>query len=298
MKLSAAVFQRGWNFRFYKPIFVISITLNLIFLAYGAKKVYWTYSQWRNSNCKLLSEMSNNQRDSLIIDKKTLYLDSTAIVLTLGQSLSANYGQGSYFCHNQVFNYFNGSLYKAKEPLLGATGGSCSVWTRFSDLLIDSGLYKRVILIPIGIGGTSIDCWSNGDCNQNLQEILKYIKRDSIKITHVIWHQGESDNLGNTPKEIYKAKLKKILLQIRKYGLNADFYVCVASYHPNLIDKYNGIDTAIQNAQIEFVRENIGTKLGANTDLINLAADRYDGVHFSMRGLDKFAKLLYQKVKD
>lgn len=72
--------------------------------------------------------------------------------------------------------------------------------------------------------------------------------------------------------------------------------MCVASYHPNAVDKLNGIDTVIQEAQIEFVKENKSAKPGFNTDLINLAADRWDGVHFSKRGLDKFAKGLYGKI--
>jgi hypothetical protein len=135
--------------------------------------------------------------DRLMMDKKLLHSDSTSIILTFGQSNSANHGQGSYECHNQVLKYFNGDLYQAKEPLLGASGNGCSVWTRFSDLLIDGGLYKRVIIIPIGIGSSTC-------------------------------------------------------------------------------------------AQKEFIFENKEVLPGPNTDLIDLATDRYDGVHFSERGLDKF----------
>jgi len=234
--------------------------------------------------------------DRLMMNKKLLHSDSTAIILTFGQSNSANHGQGSYECHNQVFNYFNGDLYQAQEPLLGASGNGCSVWTRFADLLIDGGLFKRVIIIPIGIGSSTIDCWANGDCNNKLQVALQLIVKDSIKITHIFWHQGESDNIENTSKESYTSQLEKILAQIRGYRIITDFYVCVASYHPSITKKYNGIDTTIQKAQIEFVKTHQGTKQGPNTDLLDLTADRFDGVHFSERGLDKFAKELYKCV--
>jgi len=234
--------------------------------------------------------------DRLVMDKKLLQIDSTAVILTFGQSNSANHGQGSYKCHNQVLNYFNGDLYQAQEPLLGASGNGCSVWTRFSDLLIDGGLFKRVIIIPIGIGSSTIDCWANGDCNNTLQVALQLIVKDSIKITHIFWHQGESDNIENTSKEDYIACLGQILEQIRAFQIAAPFFVCTATYHPSITKKHNGIDPLIQSAQTEFVKMNQNVYAGPNTDLIDLAADRFDGVHFSERGLDKFAKELYNCI--
>ncbi len=283
--------------KIYRYIFVISILLNVVFFASLVKNTY--EKKFQLNKDIIQKEMINKRRDSLLVDKKLLYSDSTAIILTLGQSNSANYGQGTYECHNQVFNYFKGNLYKAKDPLLGASGPRCSVWTRLADMLIDSGFYNKVIIIPIGIGGVSVDCWANLYCNKTLQETLQLIEKDSIKITHVIWHQGETDNILNTPKEVYKSNLKKVLAQIREYGISSNFYVCVASYHYEMIDKNNGIDTIIQNAQIEFCKENAGTKLGPNTDIINnLASDRNDGVHFSKRGLDKFAVELFNKITE
>jgi len=284
------------NKRKWKRIFYVSIVLNILFSAYGIHKSYWKFIRWKKNEIEDLGVLAENRSDRLIVEKKILRSDSTGVILTFGQSNSANYGQGKYECHNNVFNYFNGDVYIAIEPLLGADGAGCSVWTRLADMLIDSGVYKKVILIPIGINGASIECWANGTCKEKLLKILKQIKKDSINITQVIWHQGETDNFNNTNKETYKTNLAKILFQIREYGIKTKFYVCVASYHPYAVDKINGIDTVIQNAQIEFSHENSGTKAGLNTDDINLAFDRWDGVHFSKRGLDKFSKGLYDML--
>jgi len=270
-------------------VFILSLLLNMVCFIYAVRKGYW-----RACENYIVSRFHENET----ADKNILYSFGTACILTFGQSNSANYGQGSYHCRNAVYEYFKGEVYKVSEPLRGANGNGCSVWTRFSDMLIDSGLYQRVVILPIGIGSTSVYCWSEGACNEKLRETLQYIEKDSIKITHVIWHQGEADNIENTPKEVYKTRLKKIFSQIRQHGIKADFYVCQASYHPDVTTKYNGIDTAIQNAQLEFTRENPGTKLCVNTDSFNLASDRYDGVHFSVSGLDKFARELYRKVKN
>jgi lysophospholipase L1-like esterase len=161
-------------------------------------------------------------------------------------------------------------------------------------MLIDSGYYRRVVLISTAVGATTVQDWSEGKCRARLQERLEMIARHRIKITHVVWHQGESDNLKNTPKELYKVRLKEVLDCIRQAGVKTPFRVCVASYHPNMIGvKENGIDTCIRQAQIEFIRETDGVCPGPDTDLINLATDRHDGVHFSRTGLDKFALELY-----
>lgn len=279
-------------------ILYIQVFTNMLLFVSGIQTETLPCSKWEKSKIEGMSEMKSNPPDSLLVDKKILYSKNTGIILTFGQSNSANYGQGPYDCHNNVYTYFKGNLYIAKEPLSGADGSECSVWTRLADMLIDKGLYKQVVLIPIGIGSTSIDCWANGICNEKLIELLKQLQKDSVRVTQVIWHQGESDNLENTPKEVYKTKLKKIASLIREYGIKSDFYVCVASYHPGVKNKINGIDTCIQNAQIEFVKENPGTKQGPDTDLYNLAEDRWDGVHFSKKGLDKFARELFSRINE
>src|ERR1700741_4069107 len=99
------------NRSLYRIIFIISILLNLVLLTYVLKKAYTWYSEGENKKRENLSVIA--KRDSLLVDKKILYSDSTAILFTLGQSNAANYGQGFYTCHDRVFNYFNGNLYKA-----------------------------------------------------------------------------------------------------------------------------------------------------------------------------------------
>jgi len=278
-----------------KRLLILSAMLALVCIIY----LIFNYNNDQDvSQATTPSEAEIKLQGRTPVNKEILYAGKTAIIFTFGQSNSACHGQGTYNCRNQVYEYFNEHLYPAKEPLIGATGmDGSSVWTRLADMLIDSGFFKQVVLIPAGIGNTSVQCWSEGACNKKLTETLDWISKDRIKVTHIIWHQGESDNLENTSKEAYKARLKKILTQIRNAGQSADFWVCTASYHPAVIGiKDNGTDTIIQQAQMEFVNENPGTKPGANTDEIMFAFDRHDGVHFSTVGLDKFACELFLKI--
>ncbi|HSC55355.1 MAG TPA: sialate O-acetylesterase [Phnomibacter sp.] len=221
----------------------------------------------------------------------------TMIALTFGQSNAANNGQNPYTPHNAaVFNYYGGKLYTAKDPMFGATREKGSVWTRLGDMLIDSGLYSKVIFIPIAVGGSEIACWTSGDCAKKLQQTLQRLDSQHIKLTHIFWHQGETDNLLNTGTAKYKEQLVKILQTLRK-SQSANLYVSIASYHPNAITKPLGVDEAIRKAQKEFINEHKGVLEGPNTDTLIHAIHRYDSVHFSDFGLNAFAKAWIQSIR-
>lgn len=221
----------------------------------------------------------------------------TMIALAFGQSNAANNGQSPYTPHNAaVYNYYEGKLYKAKDPLFGATREKGSVWSRLGDMLIDSGLYTKVIFIPIAVGGSEIACWTTGDCAKKLQRTLELLDSQHILLTHIFWHQGETDNLNNTSTAKYKQQLATILKNLRSYQ-NADLYISLASYHPGAINKPLGVDSMIRNAQKEFINENKKVLAGPDTDTLIYAIHRYDGVHFSDYGLQAFAQLWLRAIR-
>lgn len=225
--------------------------------------------------------------------------DNVMICFTFGQSNAADYGMGIYTCHNaEIYNYYKGDLYKAKEPLLGPDGAGSSVWTRVADMLIDSGLYKKVIIVPCGIGQTSVKCWSEGDCRKKLDETLDYLAKDSIQPTHIFWQQGETDNVDNTTKSEYKQRLNQVIKDFRDRKVMAPFYVAITGYFPYNNPNPFGIDPDITGAQLEVIQETPAVKPGPNTDSLNLAYYRVDGVHFTEKGLDKLAEKWFEKIKE
>ena len=234
----------------------------------------------------------------VIADKNSiLKSEKTIVFLAFGQSNSADYGEGIYTCKNEIYNYYKGDLYRAKEPLLGADGSGSSVWTRVADLMIDSGLCKKVVIIPCGIGSTSVKCWSEGDCRKKLQATLDYLKKDNIKLTYVFWDQGETDNVDKTTKAEYKARLKNVINIVRQNNFNADFYCTITSYVPFNNNNPMGINEAITSAQKETIAEIKNVKEGPDTDSLNLAYYRFDYLHFTAHGLDKLAYQWYKKIK-
>lgn len=214
----------------------------------------------------------------------------TMIALTFGQSNASNSGETLYSPHNVVLNYAKDHLYVAKDPMMGASGTGGSVWGILGDKLLDSALFKKVVFIPIGIGSTDISCWSDSLCNEKLVATLKALEKHKIRLSHIFWHQGEAD--GNTTKEVYRKGLEKILLTIRKYHQDAPFYCSLVSFNAN------GIHPQILEAQQEFIAAHKNVFMGAKTDAIIGAGDRYQVLHFTAQGMHKYADSWYKAIQN
>lgn len=229
--------------------------------------------------------------------------DSVLVFMAIGQSNAANYGNGTYVCKSkEVYNYYRGSIYRAQEPLLGSDGGGSSVWTRLADLLIENGIYKKVLIVPSAIGASSVQCWSEGSCKKKLGRLLNELQEDNIKVSYIFWMQGETDNANNTSTNTYKQHLKSVVDQIQEKQRSAVFYTSITSYFPygdsSKSSKVYGIDLNITTAQRELANEMSNLKLGPDTDELNLAYYRSDAVHFTEKGLDELAYMWYETIKE
>ena len=77
-----------------------------------------------------------------------------------------------------VFNVFDMNFYRAGDPLPGASGVGASMWGRLGDRLIEGGVYKSVLLVPIAFSASSAKDWApGGHCYRRLQFALRRLKR-------------------------------------------------------------------------------------------------------------------------
>jgi len=214
-----------------------------------------------------------------------------AIILTLGQSNAANSGGGGYKVRGEVFNIFRGKCYIANDPLLDTTGVKGSVWGRLADRLIDSGIYDKIFIKSIAIGGSPMVSWTqqgvgriHGNYFQRVVEAVRELDSLDLGVTHILWHQGEQDMSFGTTTEQYKDMFLDMLEGIRRLGVKAPIYVARASF-------CQGRESSrVIRAQNELIEEYDDIFQGPNTDLINLAKQRIDsGCHFSEIGLDEHA---------
>ncbi|MGI0488671.1 sialate O-acetylesterase [Pantanalinema rosaneae CENA516] len=220
------------------------------------------------------------------IDCRQIPRDRLMVALAFGQSNSANFGNQRRTAQASVYHFHAGNCYRAADPLLGADGNGGSVWTRLGDKIVQQGLFDHVLFASIGLGGSEIRRWTpGGDLHPRLTTTIQQLTTAGFGITHLLWHQGETDAALGTPTEIYQHRFTAMLESIRSTGVQAPIYVSIASRCEEILPQ-----PSIQAAQRALVNPAQGILPGPNTDELD-GADRYDRCHFSASGLDKAADL-------
>jgi hypothetical protein len=137
----------------------------------------------------------------------------TAVILAIGQSNAANHA-GTRIASTQgnaVLNLFEGKCYGAASPLLGASGEQGEFITLLGDKLVANGIYKKVVLVSAAVSGTPIGRWrKGGDLNDMLQGVLAGLPT-GLRVTQVVWVQGENDSFERTPAESYAKSFASLL---------------------------------------------------------------------------------------
>lgn len=222
----------------------------------------------------------------------------TAVLLVLGQSNAANSGEKKYTAYcKQAINFYNGNYYPLADPLKGANGDGGSVWSRLGQILIEKSFADIVIIAPAAIGGTPIQSWKPGGENNHLiQETILSLQSKGLKISHVLWHQGESNhknlNSGISSSDNaqqYKNDFYELVAQLRLLGVDAPVFPAITTYCGP-----NGIDTYLEEAQRTLQNDSLGIFNGPNTDLLGNEF-RYDNCHFNETGL-KIHALLWANI--
>jgi lysophospholipase L1-like esterase len=213
------------------------------------------------------------------------------VALAFGQSNAANFGENPRHAGAGVFNFYQGKLYAAHDPLLGAGGDGGSVWTRLGDQLIAAKHYDTVVFLTLGVGDAALARWTvNGDLHPRLVEAIRDVQSHGLSITHVLWHQGEKDAMLHTSKHAYQQMFMDMVSSIRQHGVTAPLYVSVATRCYKL-----RAQEEIRQAQQELVDMDKGIYAGPDTDTIGWGY-RYDGCHFSDEGLERCAELWLEKL--
>ena len=243
-----------------------------------------------------------------------------ALILVIGQSNIANHGafEGGAFEYTpkHSVHYYNGKSMEVFTSPIGdkphmASGNASTMLPYLGDLVIEQLDYEEVIFINIAVGGTTVDQWipNVGKYERNIVgDDFKYenglfervieahkIAHDlGYEFTHILWHQGEDDNIKETSTGSYKNDFLKIKKGIRDLAIMAPIYMARASWtSAGAIAKR---DNNILNAQTQLINENPDILDGPNTDIIDVKY-RYDGSHFNKEGLIKHANLWIKYLK-
>src|SRR5262249_18095491 len=146
------------------------------------------------------------------------------VLLTFGQSISANEGEAPYTPHGNVvnFNPNDWRCYVAADPLLGATFGSGhytgSIWGRLCDGLLDTGRWDRCVIAPIAQGATWMRDWAPGGGQHHLiHETIDAMRERGLEPNAILYGQGEQDALAADPAA-YEKSFNAMASSIRKYS--------------------------------------------------------------------------------
>jgi hypothetical protein len=237
---------------------------------------------------------TNSRGRKLIALANVIGNPKTAAFLVFGQSNVANESDANaiHIARAGVynFNFLDGRLYEARDPLLGPTGNGSNVVTRLGDLLIENGDYENVVLIPIAHGGTSVADWSPGSAiHRRLAHAIERIKSAGIELTAIMWQQGEAEtHFGNRDPDVYKKRFLRIVAFIRDAGITAPIYVAQCSRIPW------GVSEPIRLAQQQLADAALGILAGPDIDSIT---ERDASGHFNAIGLQQAAKLWHETLR-
>ena len=218
--------------------------------------------------------------------------ERTAVIVTLGQSNAANYGLSRYTPKHDVRNFdlYDGHCYKAQDPLLGASGTGGNFATPLADALIERGLYTRVIIAPIAMGGSTVEEWADeGMFNRRILVLIRRLFDAGLIPAQILWHQGESDpGMDDTDGRQYRNNLLEVIATFREYGVSAPFFVALAT-KCGIYPRPGGNN--IREGQASTVNQLDNVFLGPDTDTLGDEYRDSEHCHLNAAGLLRHAAM-------
>ena len=206
----------------------------------------------------------------------------TAVIVALGQSNAGNYGSGRYAATEAVDNFDpeTGKCFSAIDPLLGADGSGSAFLTRLGDILIQSGQFRRVIVVSIAVGGASISALTSAHIDR-IDNLVFKLRRAGLIPTHFLFEQGETDASLNTTEAEYLASLTTLVRKFRSEGYQAPFYVAVST---KCDEVHPGNRLVIRHAQAAAVNADLNIRRGPDIDMIGNSGRAHGNCHMNEVG--------------
>jgi hypothetical protein len=191
--------------------------------------------------------------------------------------------------------YCENGMYRAKDPILGASGKKGSIWIPVFEDLMERRKLDSILIVNIAQGSSSILDWqTNGMYHDLLRETLVKIQEKNLEPDLILWQQGEQDNLNGMSRANYKSAFLKIHSGIKSLEIETSILISITSFHPK---SKTPVNSKIREAQYELIEENKNFYSGPDTD-IHVENCRYDGIHFSAMGMKLVSKDWVDSIND
>jgi hypothetical protein len=224
------------------------------------------------------------------------------VFLVLGQSNAANHGERTYSPKHAVysFDFLRFRCVRANDPLGGSSGNGGSIWSRLGDLLVERGVYRSVLFVPLAFGGNFVTDMIPGGSKHGrttlaLSRLMKALGRAPLPLSAVFWQQGEAEaNHTTMSAVVYQAHLRHVVADLRSQGVFAPVFVAASTYCEAGPHPFHNAEQ-IRGAQLAAVDRSTGFFPGPDVDAIT-GDGRYDQCHLSDAGLHRCAELWFDAL--
>jgi hypothetical protein len=272
---------------------------------------------------------TGNPAGRTVVDCAAIPRDGLAVILYAGQSNSANAagldGDGRpWQRQNAVYNYNigDGKCYLAQAPELGADGpdfndGRGIIGQAFglplADLLINAGLYKSVMVVPVGVSGTLIEQWIPGGHHfSRMASAVQGLQAAGLAPTYFLWHQGEGNAGWLGGQDASAVPVSRAIRDAIRLSYMRDFFGLVdglralgmqAPVFPAVVAGGCGapfVSFELQQAHRDLADPAWGIHLGPDTDAIDFSLRRADEnapCHFSHDGNFVHAQRWFEVIR-
>lgn len=231
---------------------------------------------------------SLSNRVSVSIDR--ILAGEARVFLIVGQSNAASHGEFVAPVVDEVYEYYNGRVYIAKEPMLGCSGYGGSPWLYCAAHFLDEAERVPIVLVNIAQGGSSIRDWlPEGKHGGRVNEVLKELSDHGLSVDALLWQQGEADaNLMEG--SVYAGYFRRLMSRWRSSGLTAPVFVAQSTFLKGKVDP------DLNQAQFDLSTQMESVWRGPNLDNLGLWT-RCDGTHFSEQGLVRAGEMWSECLK-
>lgn len=213
-------------------------------------------------------------------------------ILVVGQSIASNCNEALYGPVEHVHQIGkDGALKAARDPFEWADCDKGSMWMPLGKLIIEKGLAKSVVFMPIGVGGTRVQDWqSGGRAFPKLDEALALIKKENLVFDAAFWHQGSSDH-GMAGAE-YAERLNAVIAYVNERARIGQWLIGV---HSRCWGRYD--------ANVEAAQRSVGAASaqgrypGANSNLLGNEY-RFDECHLNRQGQEQMAAMWLEALRN
>lgn len=226
-----------------------------------------------------------------VINPVTIQPITEMRILVLGQSISSNCNDHVYGPSPDVYQVSKtGEIKVASDPFDWADCNKGSMWMPLGKKIVESGLARKVVFMPIGVSGSKVEDWQpGGSAFYKLNSALNLALQHGINFDFVFWHQGSSD-IG-TEKLTYNSRLNSVIDYVNN-KVKVDRWLIAV--HSRCAGQY---DAGIEAAQISIGSMHEKRQFfGPNTNMLGNEF-RTDACHLNKSGQEKMASLWLDSIK-